>query len=242
MILPLKLVSLILLSSLGLVSCSTSPKVTSEGVIEVAQAYHQHRWVPTQANVKHGFDAEGILIHTPDVSLSKEMAIRPGYWVANQTNVGLPYMWGGFDTVQSFDRKVKKGFYAGDVYTPQKRRLLEDGVSKFATGVDCSGFISRCWKLSRHYSTRELPHLCEELPSYQDLKAGDILNKHNDHVVLFWKFVDDSQTHFLAYEVGSPPSWVVTLNKIPVEYMKTKGYKPLRYKKMKNDESQSLRL
>ena len=51
----------------------------------------------------------------------------------------MPYKWGGFDTPASFARKIRRGYFAGDIATADKKRLLEAAVSRRATGVDCSG-------------------------------------------------------------------------------------------------------
>jgi hypothetical protein len=142
----------------------------------------------------------------------------------------MPYMWGGFDTPEAFLAKVGEGRYAGDVYTHEKRTLLDNGVSQFACGIDCSGLISRCWRLDHSYSTRELPHLCTELSSYDELLPGDILNKENEHALLFVRFLGSGPTKFMAYETGSPPTWKVLRHPISVDYVKGLGYRPYRYK------------
>lgn len=61
---------------------------------------------------------------------------------------------------------------AGDMGTPEKQAAGDAAVSRFAAGVDCSGFVSRCWRLSRPFSTRELPALSISLPSWDELKTG----------------------------------------------------------------------
>ncbi|MEA3187184.1 MAG: hypothetical protein QOD99_1014 [Chthoniobacter sp.] len=142
----------------------------------------------------------------------------------------MPYMWGGFSSFKQFNNGIKNGVYAGDVCTAEKRRLLDEGVSKYVVGIDCSGLISRCWKLERSYSTREFPQICYPLSSYADLRAGDILNCYNNHVLLFKEFTDASRQRLLAYEAGSPPTWKVLLNDIPVSLVKEQNFKPYRFK------------
>lgn len=225
-----------------LVSCSThrqveiefspTPSVTPEQSLAIAKAYYEHTWRPTEANAFHGDDAEGIRVDTPDIAYTDPGAIRPGWWEPNRKNVGIPYMWGGFDTPESFDAKVSRGFYAGDIYSQHKRDRLDDAVSKQTCGIDCSGFVSRCWRLDRSYSTRELPSLCIPLDSFDDLRPGDLVNKRNVHALLFVRFTDENKTHFLAYETGSPPSWKVLFHPIEVEYVRGLGYSPYRYRGM----------
>lgn len=204
-------------------------QVTRSGVLTTAVRYATHVWIGTAANVRHGVDAADIRVDTPDFSYQKPGAI-PGYWVPGAVNRGLPYQWGGFSTPEQFDRGLAAGLAAGDVYTDQKRALLHDGVSAEAVGIDCSGFVSRCWGLPRAFSTRELSQLCDELPSWDDLKPGDVLNLYNAHVVLFSGWMDPARTRLAGYETGGPPDWKVMRHVIGVEFLRKKGYRPLRYR------------
>ena len=198
----------------------------------MAEHYVNFRWKPTVANAFHGLDPEGIRVNTPDAAF-ENAGSRPGWWEPGRTNVGVPYMWGGFSSLREFRDGIKKGYYAGDVYTQEKRRLLENAVSRHAVGIDCSGLISRCWGLERSYSTRELPGLCVPLASYEDLQPGDILNSHNNHVLLFKEFADKDHKRLIAYEAGSPPTWKVLRDSISIPLLKSYGYKALRYKMIK---------
>jgi hypothetical protein len=148
----------------------------------------------------------------------------PGQW-----NEGVPYQWGGFSTLAEFDRGIAAGKAAGDVYTLQKRALLEAAVSDEAVGIDCSGFVSRCWRLPRAYSTRELDGICLRLPSYDALMPGDVLNTYNAHCLLFGGWVDAQRSRIWAYETGIPPHWKVIRHRPTVASLKASGFVPLRY-------------
>jgi len=128
---------------------------------------------------------------------------------------------------------VAAGLAAGDIYSPLKRKLLYDGVSREACGIDCSGYISRCWGLSRAYSTRELQGLCDPLREFSQMRPGDLINKYNVHALLFSSWLDKERTHFVAYETGSEPSWKVLRHAIAVSYVADKGYRPFRYRGMR---------
>lgn len=211
---------------------SPTVRVTRAQALAIAEAYRTHRWRPTAANVKHGPDRAGIQVDTPDIRHLPGPGSRPGWWQPGEWNEGLPYQWGGFDTPSEFDRKIATGLAAGDIYTAAKRAALESAVSAEACGIDCSGLISRCWRLDRSYSTRELAALCHPLHDYGALRPGDILNLHNNHVLLFAGWEDTAHTRLHAYETGSPPTWKVLLNSIPVSLLHEKGYQPLRYTRM----------
>ena len=222
---------------LGLLGCAGPkkggqgglPKVRRAEVMERAEAYRTHRWLPTGVNVRHGLDGAGVRVDTPDVSYQKPGAV-PGWWVPGQWNEGVPYQWGGFSTVEAFDRGVARGMAAGDVYTLEKRRLLDAAVSEEAVGIDCSGFVSRCWGLKRSYSTRELAGICKPLGSYDELKPGDILNTYNAHCLMFGGWVDAGRERLWAYETGIPPHWKVIRHRPTVVSLKGNGFVPLRYR------------
>ena len=203
--------------------------VRRKEAIALAEEYVRFRWTPSAANAFRGLDRDGIRVDTPDIDFSNPGG-RPGWWEPGHANVGVPYMWGGFSSLSEFREGIANGRYAGDVYTREKRRLLESAVSQHAVGIDCSGLVSRCWGLERSYSTRELPGLCVPLRSYEELKQGDILNSDNNHVLLFKAFADKTHARIIAYEAGSPPTWKVLQDSISVPMLKSFGYKPWRYK------------
>lgn len=209
--------------------------VTPTECLQTAENYRTHRWTPGTGNVKHGPDSRGIRIDTPDVSYHPPGAI-PGWWVPGTQTEGIPYQWGGFSTLEEFDQGLKDGKAAGDVYTDAKRAALDDAVSTEAVGIDCSGFISRCWKLPRSYSTRELPGLCKVI-EWDALKPGDILNTHNAHCLLITGWDGPNRERVLAYETGSPPTWKVVSHTIDVAWLKSLGYRPYRYRGMTSPPS-----
>ncbi len=219
--------------ALGCAGPATAQELTRHDVLETARAYQTLAWTPTTRNVLHGFDPNRIRVDTPDQSLHRP-GTRSGWWVPGQTNVGVPYMWGGFSSLEEFTNGIKTGKAAGDVYTAEKRALLDAAVSKECVGIDCSGLVSRCWKLPRSYSTRELPSVCLALASYNDLKPGDILNTANSHVLLFVGWKDGSHQRLFAYEAGSPPSWKVLLDDIPIQLLQSQDYKPYRYRHIRD--------
>lgn len=202
--------------------------VTRVDCITIAEGYRTHRWLPTGRNVVHGKDARGIRVDTPDIGYQPGGAAIPGWWLPCQVNEGVPYQWGGFSTLAEFDAGVAAGKAAGDVYTGTKRALLDDAVSADAVGIDCSGLISRCWKLPRTYSTRELPMLCRQV-AWSDLKPGDILNTHNNHCLMFGRWLDAQRTVFECYETGCPPTWKVLSHPIEARWLREQGYQPFSY-------------
>ena len=208
-------------------------QVKRDEAVRIAEEYRNLRWTASEANAFHGKDADGTWVDTPDAGFSRP-GTRPGWWRAGAENIGMPYKWGGFSSPKEFRAGLKKGLYAGDVYSAEKRRLGDAAVSRHTVGIDCSGLISRCWNLKRPHSTQELPALCVPLPSFEALQPGDIVNSPNNHVLLFKAFTDDTKRRILAYEAGSPPTWKVLLNSVPLSLLEKDGYQPLRYRKIRD--------
>ncbi|MCH1506569.1 hypothetical protein N9094_01245 [bacterium] len=206
--------------------------VDRQEAILLARRYASYRWTPTKRNIWHGYDEQGIRVDTPDEEF-RSPGIRPGWWKPGIENQGIPYQWGGFATIEEFDQALTNGFAAGDILTTEKRAMLSEGrptVSQAATGIDASGLVSRCWKLDRNYTTRELEKFCTVLESYDELKPGDALNLSGVHVILFEQFAGSEKKALLGYEAGSPPSWKVLYDRLPVSHLKRLGYQPLRLK------------
>ncbi len=210
-----------------LVSCAT--QVTRDQAIATAHRYTQVTWMPEERHVRHGPDAQGIMVHTPDHSIAKH-GDRRGWWRPGVLAKSMPYQWGGFDTPETFVEKIAIGKKAGDVGDAAKRKLGDAGTSGESCGIDCSGFVSRCWNLHRPYSTREFHQICDPLESWDYLLPGDIL-LNEKHVVLFvkWKIPGKELT---AYEAGPFPVWRVSACGLYKEKLLKEGYAPWRYRKI----------
>ncbi|RKY60957.1 MAG: hypothetical protein DRP96_04540 [Candidatus Neomarinimicrobiota bacterium] len=163
--------------------------VTRAEALAIGDTYVVHSWTATAANITNGLitDADGNQLRTPS-------------WVQVGKNYKVPYKWGGFNTLPEYDQGLSDGKSAGDNATAD--------VSRFAVGVDCSGFVSRCWKLSSHYSTRMMDdYIAQAYSSWEDLKPGDAIHKPG-HVRLAVNNNPDGS--ILAVEAaGSSTDWRV---------------------------------
>lgn len=208
----------------SLASCSSDLK--PEQAFETAKTYAELKWEPLPSHIRHGFDSQGIRVHTPDTTLAQHGDLR-GYWRPGKTAKGMPYKWGGFDTPESFRKGLAAGKKAGDIANTYKVHADNAGISQESVGIDCSGFISRCWQLERHYDTRELPGISAEIP-WADLRLGDILIK-SGHVLMYVTYQDG---HVIGYEAGPTPSWRARCCAIRVSFLKEQGFHPRRYMRM----------
>lgn len=207
-------------------------QVTPSEAMAIAQQLATHPWRPFAQNILHGKDKSGVVVHTPDISHEPQQP-RKGWWVPGTVNEGIPYKWGGFDNISSFDMAVANGHAAGDVSSPAKRRADNAAVSEYAAGLDCSGFVSQCLKLPSVHDTAKLPSVCTELPKASDLRPGDLLNIPRRHVLLHAGWANPEKTWIYYYETGGGPQyWKPGLKQAPLAALLELGYKPLRYRGM----------
>jgi hypothetical protein len=204
--------------------------VTRAEVLQVAESYVGHVWQSSEKNRRHGVDSRGVEIHTPDRVGGRGWPDE-ACWETGAANEGVAYKWGGYDTPASFDAGVRAGKAAGDVYTPEKRRLGGEAVSGDAVGIDCSGFISRCWKLPHKYSTSSLGEICRKLPSPGELLPADVMNTEGGHVILFVKWLDEARSRALFYE--SAPFSKTRASERVIADLAADGYVPMRYRKIR---------
>jgi hypothetical protein len=160
-----------------------------------ARAYAFHPWTCTTANLTASCDA------------SYQSAYVPGDYL------GLPYDWGGYMSLFSFDQQIAQGAGAGSAPS--------DGILSCTAGLDCSGYVSRCWGVG-HYTTSSLPDISTVIQQ-SEILPGDILNQAGYHVVLFSHLLGSGEPVFyeaVGYNVHFSPnagwSWV-------------QGYLPRRY-------------
>lgn len=213
------------------IASAFADNVTRAEALQIAESYVNYRWTASPENVRHGKDAAGIEIHTPDRA-SGHGDPATDCWVAGEKNTGVAYKWGGFDTLEKFASGVRAGKAAGDIYSAEKRRKGGAAVSGDAVGIDCSGFISRCWKLPRKHSTSMLFGICERLASTTALKPGDVMNTAEGHVLLFVRWLDADKTHALFYE--SAPFSKTRASENTLADLLASGYQALRYRQMKD--------
>lgn len=227
----MKLPAAILFLALAFTATAAPPPsiVTRSEVMATAKRYHAHVWTPTEKNILHGRDSNGIRVDTPDANFQPKKG-SSGWWRPGVKNTGIPYKWGGFDTPESFDAGILEGRPAGDTYTAEKRRLLDAAASRRAVGIDCSGLVSRCWNLPRSYSTRTITQFCDPVPDARDAQPGDIFNTKNAHALLFVNWARPDHSRLLAFETGAPPVMKVLFNEMGTGWLLEKGYTVWRYR------------
>jgi hypothetical protein len=186
------------------------PSVSRGEAMAIAEQYANHEWTVGPKNLFRGRDGDGIAVRTPN-------------WTVGQVNHGVAYQWGGFASIEEFDAGLAAGKFAGDV------DFSKPDESRFAVGVDCSGFVSRCWKLPVKHSTRSLPGICIRLRDAADLRPGDILDYFDAHVVLFKEYADPARSKIRCYEAKGNR---VIVSELDLTAMLREGFTPYRYKRI----------
>jgi len=134
-------------------------------ILAKADEYVAHIWTASSSNIQKGSCGGGYVQSAP--------------WVEIGENESLPYCWGGYSTLSSFDSGISKGKSAGDINTASV-------VLSCSEGVDCSGFVSRVWGISRS-TTSSLPTITKKYSSFSQVQPGDIMNKAGSHVRMIYQ-------------------------------------------------------
>ena len=125
-------------------------------------------------------------------------------YMVDSTYEGVPYLWGGSRKVETFQNQLANGYRAG-AHRENDCLAPTSGDVCWATGIDCSGFVSRCWALHSKHSTSTLPHHSHEI-RHDQLMEGDALNKSGSHVVLFYRGISGDRYQVVeARSYGFPP-------------------------------------
>ncbi len=163
-------------------SCGNSAdgQITREKMITNAKEYIEVQWYCNEANINH-----------PEYM---QYGNRPcDFSVGWYT--GEAYSYGGNDNVSKYLDRIAKGDGAGSHLS---HYTAAGGTPWWATGLDCSAFVSRCWEISRQ-STRTLPNYSTEI-ARNEMIMGDILNIPANHVRLFDKRAADGRP--IVYEAS----------------------------------------
>jgi len=182
--------------------------ITRDKIIEIAEAYTNYEWYPTIDNILHGECVIcGERVDTVDRDYYSNWFEFCG-WNAGQLNIGIPYKADGFSSISGFNLTNPEDFYeqytgtgayegaihyGGDIYFEKPEPCSR------ACGIDCSGFVSRCWNLpEKHYTfsghgVNGLPNVSSPI-RYNELKPGDLIDWANyprGHAILFKEFIDE---------------------------------------------------
>lgn len=141
-------------------------------------------------NWNYSIDKNGTLPANYTASVTQPSQFKN---TAAVTAVGIPYDWGGQDSLDSnsydspwgnFLDAVNKGAYTGNVNTEAGY-----GYIPGTAGIDCSGFVQAAFNVKdSKLSTSSMFDTYFTKINLNDIKHMDILDKPYDHVVIFDKW------------------------------------------------------
>lgn len=176
----MKKIMAILLITLIIVWNQLEAQISRGKIVENARPYVEVQWYCSEKNINH-----------PEyMQYGNQPCDFSVGW-----HTGEAYSYGGNDNVPTFLDRIARGDGAGSHLS---HYTAAGGTPWWATGIDCSAFVSRCWEISRQ-STRTLPNCSTEI-ARTDLLVGDILNKPGSHVRLFDKRATDGRP--IVYEAS----------------------------------------
>ncbi len=198
-------------------------QITSTQVVANAESYLNHNWTCTSANIWDNVTCSGTkVVNTP-------------FWVTPGSHTALPYCWGGNSTLSDFDSYLTQNRSAGDDVT------TVGAEPSCSVGVDCSGFVSRCYGLSSHYSTSMIGSGNYSIfgfhASSSDVVVGDMWNKPGSHVRLVTEVNPNGSYSVIESgsgtgNVGSPGLWRVFSWSYTLTELSGNGYNPQYYTNM----------
>jgi hypothetical protein len=157
--------------------------LTRSNVRKAMDAYRDHPWTLTDGNLRNPCETAivpgvPIACRRPDrFVLPPEEARRP----RPAAMTGVPYDWGGTDSLDRFDQKIKQGYIAGNI----GGTFWSSDARRVTAGVDCSGLVANVWRLSRHVGTSELPQVTERVAALDRMRIGDALLLPEHHIALY---------------------------------------------------------
>lgn len=200
-----------ILSVLGITSANAASSISRDSCMTIASTYCYAVWTANAGNCNNN----------PNPN-------NPGYpynyFTVGEIVTGIDYEWGGYDTLSACLLKLYNGATAGDSYT------LIEYPSNYWTGVDCSGYNSRCWATNSRYVTSTFPDICTTI-SYADFYRGDMYDWESEHCRLFDYFVDGTN-YIMDYESEGGGVGVVHQvtpmdnNYVPLRYLNIKPFNP----------------
>jgi hypothetical protein len=192
-------------------------------------------------------NAGQVYIPTSAVSndaIDNGLRTKPPY-LTSAGNHGVPYSFGGFDTRANFATHMSGAnstnhYKAGDVDTTQQIYTSGTGATQFSGkpyfGVDCSGFVSRCWGLSKKAGTGQgtatEPGLLAYVANYcpATFQQGDIMLYTGHHVRMYIdKTTSPSTSGLYLYEESLGNPYGVWLYSYTISSQVSHGYVFYRY-------------
>jgi hypothetical protein len=157
--------------------------ISRKALRDTMDAFRDERWYPSDDNLRNPCKVE--IVPGAGINCRREdRFVRPPQFVRRpyaMPQIGVPYDWGGRDSVKTFERKLAEGYVAGNI----GGTFWADGRRRVTTGVDCSGLVSNVWQLGAHVPTANLDSVSTPLSSLNRMRVGDAFLLAGHHVMLY---------------------------------------------------------
>ena len=198
--------------------------VTRADVAKCAEAFRDLQWLLTpgsyeRTSVPNECDPPGSYWRRPHYLNGK----------SGQQVTGVPYCWGCSTSIEQFLEQVKtEARLAGHSCTCRTGNYC---LRKDSTGVDCSGFVSQCWK-SGYYTTSSMGEIATAIDKTK-LQPGDAFNRAGSHIRLFMGLVEtDTGPRYRVIEAANGEGRIGRVLEEKYTASQLSGYKAIRYKKI----------
>ncbi|MEZ4226127.1 MAG: MYXO-CTERM sorting domain-containing protein [Polyangiaceae bacterium] len=179
-------------------SCTARAITRTEALVR-ARAFAYHPWRMGPANA------------TASCNAAYKSVYAPGDYL------GLPYDWGGYMSLFTFDQQIASGYGAGS--------YPADGILDCTAGLDCSGFVSQCWQAG-HYTTSSVDQISSVI-AQNAMLAGDIYNDAGNHMAMHSHLLGSGEPALyesVFYNVHySLPGWSWLNGFVPRRYTNISG-------------------
>jgi len=203
---------------------AASPSVSRADVVKCAETFRDLEWTLTPAAYEH----TGV---PNECSPPTRYWRRPSYLngKSGQQVKGVPYCWGCSHSTEQFLDYVKTGArLAGHSCTCRTGNYC---IRNDATGVDCSGFVSQCWRMEYH-TTSDMGGVSSRV-DLAAMKPGDAFNLSGSHIRLFMGLVEtDTGPRFRVIEAANSEGRIGRVVEQTYTASQLSSYKPIRYKKI----------
>lgn len=169
--------------------------------MSIATSYHtSYSWTCTSSNPAY-----------------LENWVKPSYVTTAGTYTCMPYCWGGFDDQSGYETKLANGYRVGQATSTYPWNTC---------GLDCAGYVSRCWNLDEHHYTLALYDVSTDI-DFDELQSGDALNSTN-HVMLF-DYYNNSNGTYILYECTTTSDYDRVAHTIRTATSVESTYTPIKY-------------
>ncbi len=189
--------------------------VVSALSLELAEDYLNFEWTVYEANVMNNYTSSG----DPHQGYTQS---HPCDWVDSigVTITGMPYHYGGKDAIEQWNDDYENGGKGPGAHSIHYAPNPPSSLS-WAAGIDCSGFVGRCWELPEtvmpNCGCGYLTTISSEITD-QQVQPGDAFISSAHARLCYARIEDDPDNQFVevAEAVAVAGDEVINMNSLDI--------------------------